>query len=110
MNKADTKRLDIIHRMPCMACVQEGCAQPNPTEAHHLVDKGYRKHSGGHQATLPLCGWHHRGEPAFGDSCTQMLAYYGPSMALHAKAFARNYGNQRELLMRVDSIIAGKNF
>lgn len=105
MTKADQKRLDVIHRLPCMACVQEGCAQPSPTEAHHLVDKGYRKHSGGHQATLPLCGWHHRGEPVFGDSCASMRAYYGPSLAIEAKAFARNYGKQRELLANIDKLI-----
>jgi hypothetical protein len=108
MNKADQKRLDIIHRLPCMACVQEGCQQPNKTEAHHLVDKGYRKHSGGHQATIPLCGWHHRAEPAWGSSLKGMAGYYGPSMKLESKRFAKKYGTQRKLLAQIDSVISGK--
>lgn len=63
MTKADQKRLDIIHRLPCLACVQSGGGQPNRTEAHHIVDRGYRRLSGGHNSTIPLCSWHHRGEP-----------------------------------------------
>lgn len=108
MNKADKKRLDIIHRLPCVACVQEGCNQPSRTEAHHLVTNGYRKHSGGHQATIPLCSWHHRAEPAWGSSVKDMASYYGPSMATHKREFIVRYGTQRELLSRVDSVISGK--
>lgn len=105
MTKADQKRLDIIHRMPCLACAQEGCSQPSKTEAHHIVDKGYRKHSGGHQSTLPLCGWHHRGEPISGDSCSEMTAYYGPSMAKNKRSFVKRYGTERELLARTDEVM-----
>lgn len=105
MNKADQKRLDIIHRLPCLACVQEGCEQPNKTEAHHLVDKGYRKHSGGHQATIPLCGWHHRAEPKIGQSKTEMGFIYGPSMETSMAFFVKRYGTQRELLARTNAVI-----
>ncbi len=54
-SKADKLRLDQIHNMPCMLCVEIKKDQPSPTEGHHLVDFGYREHSGGDQATLPLC-------------------------------------------------------
>lgn len=105
MTKADRTRLDIIHRLPCLACVQEGCQQPSKTEAHHLVDKGTRKLSGGHQATLPICGWHHRGEPAWDSSVRGMKAYYGPSMFHHGKEFTERYGTQRQLLARTNAVI-----
>jgi hypothetical protein len=64
----EQERLDAIHALPCVACAFEieeamrkgGAApiQPFPTEAHHINDKGYRKHSGGHAVTLPLEAWH----------------------------------------------------
>lgn len=105
MTKTDKKRLDIIHRLPCLACVQLGLLGCGRVEAHHLVDKGYRKHSGGHQATIPLGAWHHRGEPIFGHSVRYMQSVYGPSLALASKHFAVVFGNQRELLARTNAVI-----
>ena len=106
MTKADQKRLDIIHRLPCLACVQDGSVQPSATEAHHIVDKGYRKHSGGHQSTLPLCKYHHRGETPLGFTVDEMHFTHGPSMFHHGKEFKQRYGTQRELLDRVNGLIA----
>jgi Recombination enhancement, RecA-dependent nuclease len=105
MTKSDAARMDKIKRLPCLACVQEGCSQPNPTEVHHIVDNGYRRLSGGHSATIPLCSWHHRGEVLLGLTAAYMRGYYGPSMARESKAFARVYGKQRELLARVDAVL-----
>lgn len=105
MTKSDRLRMDRISRLPCMACVQECCTQPNPTEVHHIVDKGYRRLSGGHKATIPLCGWHHRGEPIMGDTTLHMRAYYGPSMFHESKEFSKIYGTQRELLTRINNLI-----
>ena len=107
MTKSDKKRLDIIHRLPCMACVQNGSDTGMRVEAHHLVDKGYRKHSGGHQATLPLCGWHHRGEPLMGWTVANMHEFHGPSLFHHGKQFTVRYGNQREMLANIDKVING---
>ena len=113
MNKADETRLRVIHALPCMACVKEGISQPSRTESHHIVDKGYREHSGGHQATLPLCGWHHRADVlgcnALCNSPTisNALIVYGPSLGAHKKRFIERYGPERELLAKVDQLIAG---
>lgn len=107
--KAERDRLDRIHRihrMPCIACM----ANMNfriiyPTEAHHLVDKGYRVHSGGHMATLPLCHWHHRGVPLENYGVGEMLTLCGPSLALNKRAFVAKYGTERELLAKVNGIL-----
>jgi hypothetical protein len=107
MTKADQKRLEIIHRLPCMACVQIGQLACGRVEAHHIVDKGYRKHSGGHQATIPLGAWHHRGEPLMGHTKRYMQSVYGPSLALQSKHFAITFGSQRELLANIDKVING---
>ena len=101
--KAEQTRLDAIHAMPCMCCVREGVRQPSPTEAHHLVDKGTRKLSGGHMATIPLCGWHHRGIPLEGVKPNDMLFDYGPSFDLNKRSFVVTYGTDRELLALVDA-------
>lgn len=111
MNKVDEVRLRDIHDLPCLACLKEGVRQPSTTEAHHIVDKGYRKHSGGHQATIPLCGWHHRADvrgcQALCDPPTisNALMFYGPSLGAHKKRFIQTYGSERDLLAEVDSLI-----
>ena len=50
-------RLEAIKSLPCVACQKENIQQPLATEVHHIVDKGYRSHSGGHDATIPLCSY-----------------------------------------------------
>lgn len=94
--------MDRIKEMRCSACRLEGCQQPSFTEVHHLVDKGYREHSGGHDATIPLCLWHHRGEHDGQCSNTRMALEFGPSMALQKRAFVARYGTERELLAKVN--------
>lgn len=104
--KAQQDRLDEIHAMPCMCCVKEKVPQPLPTEAHHLVDKGYRIHSGGHDATIPICGWHHEGALLYPLSQREMRLIYGPSLKLHKREFKNVYGTERELLAEVDERLA----
>ena len=103
MNKSDRQRLDDLHNVPCVCCVSMKMPQPFPTEAHHIVDKGYRKHSGGHQSTLPLDAWHHRGMCLDGMTSKQMEAKYGPSLALNKRLFIVVFGSERELLSRVNT-------
>jgi hypothetical protein len=99
--KEEQTRLDELHAMPCVCCELLGCRQPSPTEVHHLVDKGYRKHSGGHSASLPLCGWHHRGEDQHWPT-RKMLVDFGPSLARSKRDFTVKFGSERELLAKVD--------
>lgn len=100
--KAEQARLDRIHAMPCLPCEKECIEQPMPTEAHHLVDKGTRALSGGHMATLPWCGWHHRGELPVGFSSKEMHIIYGPSFARNKREFVATYGTEREQLAEID--------
>lgn len=91
--------------MPCAACVRLGVAQPFQTEAHHLVDKGTRAASGGHEATIPLEAWHHRGQCLDGMTAREMELEYGPSLALNKRGFVAVFGSERELLERVNKIL-----
>lgn len=101
-NKADQQRLDRIHDMPCVACVARNVEQPFNTEAHHIVTNGYRRLSGGHQATIPLDSWHHRGLCLPGLTAKQMEAKYGPSLALSKRSFVKVFGTELELLEQID--------
>ena len=104
-SKADQARLDWVHQQPCIACVlNEGrwLTTGMRVEAHHLVDGGYRKHSGGHQATLPLCLHHHRGVPLIGFTDKDMETAFGPSRELAHRRFIEVYGTDRELLAKVN--------
>lgn len=103
--KAQQARLDFISMMRCVCCEMDGVAQPSPTEVDHLVDKGYRKHSGGHDATIPLCGWHHRGLCLNGWTAERMRAHFGPSFALTKRLATVFYGAKRELLETVDAVL-----
>lgn len=117
--KAEQDRLDALHDMPCIACEIEADiarqrgeivqAQPSRTEAHHIVDKGTREYSGGHMATLPLCGWHHRGEPVYPLGKREMFKLHGPSFPDRKKSFRANYGSERDLLAIIDQRLAAKS-
>ena len=100
--KAQQARFDALKRMNCIACEKEG--EQALAEIHHLVDKGYRKHSGGHDATIPLCKWHHRGESIYGARASEEM--FGPSLALSKRAFVERYGSERELLAEVNARLA----
>lgn len=107
MSSRDLKRYDALREIGCMACRQVLRLHVLP-EVHHLVDKGYRKHSGGNQATIPLCAWHHRGEPLMGFTCGDMRLMRGPSMFHESKEFSRQFGSQRQLLAKVNELITNK--
>lgn len=100
--KAQQARFDALREIGCICCWNYLGIKRNP-EIHHIVDKGYRKHSGGHDATLPLCAWHHRGE--YGDATIHAVQTYGPSLALNKREFIRVFGTERQLLETVNAMI-----
>ena len=99
---AQRRRMDRLVEIGCVCCRMDNQRQPNRTEIHHLVDKGTRALSGGHDATVPLCVWHHRGVPARCMTPAQMARAFGPSKALTGRAFKEHYGTDRVLLFVTD--------
>lgn len=100
----DSKRYEALRELGCIVCPTG--MSGGKVEIHHLVDRGYRKHSGGNQATIPLCAWHHRAEPLVNLGSRHMRERFGPSMFLESKEFARVYGSQRELLAKVNEMLS----
>jgi len=55
--------------------------------------------------TVPLCRWHHRGEPDTGIHTSVMRGLYGPSLAFHGKAFHEAYGSDADLLNYTNQLL-----
>ena len=105
--KAERAHLAAVKALPCIACFIEarfnvltGCG---PTEVHHTLSGNKRR---GHMFVLPLGRWHHRGEPFDGMSARQMRSLHGPSLARQSKLFHAWYGDDAELLARVNELLA----
>jgi hypothetical protein len=91
------ERFRLLTEYGCIACRKKGLIRY--PEIHHLVE-GYRI---GHDATIPLCSWHHRGVPASIDwTKKQTEQWIGPSMAENKAAFTRKYGTEKELLEEIN--------
>ena len=102
--KAQQARFDALREIGCICCWNYVGAYRTP-EIHHIVDGGYRKHSGGHDATLPLCSHHHQGVPPDGYTVEWANASLGPSLALNKREFIRVFGTERQLLETVNAMI-----
>lgn len=92
--KAQKRRMRLLkEEVGCMACRLDGLGYV-PPDIHHLLSGGRRI---GHDATVPLCPWHHRGVRA--------LVVIGPSLANSPRDFHRAYGSDQELLEMTNTIL-----
>lgn len=94
--KDELRRYRALQELGCIACRINGIYGV-PAEIHHLVEGNKRL---GNDYTLPLCGFHHRGEA---ENSIERLK--GPSLALNKRAFIDEYGSERELLVRVNRLL-----
>lgn len=101
--RAEKKRMAAIVDLGCIACILRYRHVPQVAEVHHLLDGGRRR---GHEATIPLCGWHHAGRTHGGRTTTAMISGFGPSLAMNAKAFHDTFGSDEELLARTNDLLA----
>jgi Recombination enhancement, RecA-dependent nuclease len=75
-----------------------------PAEIHHLVEGSRRL---GHQFTIPLFPWFHRGvPPQFEMRPSECEEKLGPSLARSKRAFVEKFGTERELLSKTNELIA----
>ena len=101
------RRFARLQRIGCVACLQESIS--SQADIHHIVDTGYRKHSGGDDSTIPLCPYHHRGLLPDGMSLADAEQMYGPSLALSKREFVTRFGSERALLLFVDHLLEQMN-
>ena len=106
-----SKRSPLIHALPCVCCAIEGVDQPNRTEEHHLNSGGLMgKKRRGDAYSIPLCGWHHRGELPMDMLITDGQDTYGPSFALTAKKFRERYHGDDFLLSITNNCIESGSY
>lgn len=76
-----------------------------PADIHHLVEGRKRL---GHQFTIPLSPWFHRGvPPRFDMRPSEATEKLGPSLARSKKDFVERFMSERELLAETNRLIAG---
>lgn len=74
-----------------------------PAEIHHLVEGRKRL---GHQFTIPLSPWFHRGIPPLADMRpSEAVEALGPSLALSKRDFVNRFASERELLEETNKLI-----
>jgi hypothetical protein len=95
---ADRRRWGRFPDIGCVACRMDGRRNPN-TQVHHLNRGGMAgRERIGHQATIPLCPYHHQGIPPEPFSAQWARENIGPSLAEGSKPFRERYGNDACLL------------
>lgn len=99
--KADRARFDALQNMGCIVSrlYLNRFAQ---ADIHHLLSGNKRR---GHQYTIPLSPWFHRGIPPIGLSAMQAAMIYGPSLAKSSKRFREMYGDDDSLLAEVNELL-----
>ena len=95
--KAQKERFRKLQEFGCIACFKE--LDWSAPDIHHIVEGGRRL---GHDFTLPLCPWHHRGIQWDEWTARGMEEVLGPSLAHSKRKFVEWYGTERELLELVN--------
>lgn len=100
-NKRHLARFDALQRLGCIASRIAGLGYAAP-DIHHLTEGGRRL---GHDHTIPLSPWFHRGVAPHGMSQAEAETKWGPSLAKSKRAFTARFGTERELLEQVNTLL-----
>lgn len=104
------RRFEQIRERGCIACRMRDIGQVWP-EIHHLLNTGKAGNGRriGHDATVGLCKWHHRGLAHVNNgrrfTCEECLEWLGPSLAAHPRAFHEEFGDDEKLLAYQDRLL-----
>ncbi len=99
--KAQKARFLAMYSLGCIACRLGGHGF-EPAQIHHILSGGKRI---GHDATIPVCPWHHVGEPRYPYNAATMIVLRGPSLGRHKQAFVKEYGTEQSLLERTNELL-----
>lgn len=103
----DRARFTLMGAIGCVISRVYFNAPETPGEVHHLLNGGGRRR--GHQATVYLHAWYHRGVPPLIGSrqLTKQEATdrYGPSLAESRPAFEARFGTDDDLLEMQNALI-----
>lgn len=100
-----TNRFERLIEYGCICCKQRLGLYRYP-EIHHIVE-GYRL---GDDYTIPLCAWHHQGQPPSVHATKKQAAkIMGPNLRDQKKTFVQAFGSERELLQRINQWLGVEN-
>lgn len=101
-SRRDLSRFDQLQRIGCIACHILGVH--SQADVHHVLTGGRRT---GHQDTIPLCPYHHRGVIGCVMGVTNGAPSFdpGPSLADGSKPFHKFFGTQQALLAKVNEMM-----
>jgi hypothetical protein len=103
---AQELRWDLIRQIGCLACRLRFPKLMRLCEIHHLTRGG---HHGmprlGHDHTIGLCAWHHRGEPEGSTRARKLRAWLGPSYFHEAVDFREVFGDDEFLLEAQNQLV-----
>jgi len=102
---AQQARMDAITEIGCIVAHSLGLGHV-PCEVHHLTVSG--KHGAkrrGHDFTVGLNSWSHRGEPFGGMSAETCERLFGPSYAKQPRRFRQEIGSDDYLLDLQNTLI-----
>jgi hypothetical protein len=95
--KAQKLRYERMTQLGCVCCRIMGDPERD-AEIHHIVEGRKRL---GHEDSIALCGWHHRGlKEDFWSQVpdSEVNEVRGPSIANGKRAFNDHWGSEKELL------------
>jgi hypothetical protein len=99
---ADIERFSQLYALGCIVS-RIYFNRWEPAEIHHLVEGRKRL---GHQFTIPLSPWFHRGVPPADLRPSEATGLLGPSLALSKRNFVERFDTERNLLAKVNEMIA----
>ena len=105
--KAQQRRFEAIKlETGCVCCRLSNATYVQP-EIHHLLSGGRRR---GHDLTIGLCGWHHRGVASQDTTSAWLRQYAGPSLAHGSKPFHAHFGSDEVLLAEQERLLCRVGF
>jgi hypothetical protein len=99
--KSQQARFDALKEMGCICCWNHDAVRQD-AEIHHIA-QGFKRL--GHDFTIPLCTWHHRGHPPAHLDVREMTQLCGPSLARGKRAFVAVFGTELALLETVNAVL-----
>ena len=104
---AEAAWLRTVKHAGCVCCAARGYSREEGgplAEAHHLLSGGIRR---GHQHTVGLCAWHHRGRLIVtGWTHATHRRLLGPSLAEGSVPFHKAFGDDDALMAATHALIA----
>jgi hypothetical protein len=100
---ADVERFGELYRLGCVVSRLIDLDRWEPADIHHRVEGRTRL---GHQSTIPLSPWFHRGVPSrFDMRPSEATKALGPSLAINKRAFVEQFGTERQLLELTNELL-----